>query len=189
MDAKKLQNEEEEEAGTTESITPRSASSVQPTSLILNSNKSSGGAKSWPGTKKTTTVKEGTNGTSLNLNTDMEMEHQQTINATNNNVKGGGEVAKKKENRHPNNYTAMKEIMRRKQLSSSVQRGSSSKKQPLDVDIHIMPSDEKKCNDNQQQLVADARAAMDHVLNNNPNNNNINNFDDYSLSLDGKERE
>ena len=192
MDAKKLQNEEEEEAGTTESITPRSASSVQPTSLILNSNKSSGGAKSWPGTKKTTTttVKEGSNGISLNLNTDMEMEHQQTINATNNNVKGGGEVVKKKENRHPNNYTAMKEIMRRKQLSSSsAQHYSSSKKQPLDVDIHIMPSDEMKCNDNQQQqqLVADARAAMDHVLNNNPNNNNINNFGDYSLSLDGKE--
>ena len=149
MDAKKLHDED--------SVTPRSSSSVQPTSLQNNIP----GAKSWPGKQQRSL------GASLNNNLNADLKHESTA-ATNKALSDGGATIK--ENRHPNNLTAMKQIMRRKQMSAP--QGAIT----LENNISDDDDDNKKNKDD--ELVATACAAMDDVL-------NINNDDSIlSLSLD-----
>jgi len=180
MDAKKLN---EEESSTT-SLTPRSASSVQPTSLHNNNHNSqskllqpsSGGTKSWPGKslpkfqslQKDDTSSNNNNITpqsiSLNLNSELKRQQSSTHKTE----------ESKKENQHSNNFTAMKQIMRRKQLSTAAMARKNSAT-------------------NDVELVANAQAAMDHVLNNinisstASTNNNNSEEEELSISVDGKD--
>jgi len=179
MDAKKLN---EEESSTT-SLTPRSASSVQPTSLHNNNHnsqtKSSGGTKSWPGKSlptfqslqkdDTSSNNNDTTPQSISLNLNNELKRQQSSTHKT--------EESKKENQHSNNFTAMKQIMRRKQLSTAAMARKQASSSANDV-----------------ELVANAHFAMDQVLNNNnissTASTNNNNSEELSLSLDdGKDSE
>jgi len=174
MDAKKLN---EEESSST-SLTPRSASSVQPTSLHNNHNsqtKSSGGAKSWPGKSLPTFQSLQKDDTSSNNNNTTP----QSISLNNNESKQQPSSSTQtteqvKENQHSNNFTAMKQIMRRKQLSTAAMARKNS-------------------STNDVKLVANAQAAMDQVLNNNnissTASTNNSEEEELSISVDGKDSE
>ena len=146
MDAKKLN---EEESSST-SLTPRSASSVQPTSLHNNHNNlqsellQPSSTKSWPGKSLPTfqslqkdDTSSNTTPQSISLNNESKQQQSSSTHKKE-------ESKNKKENQHSNNFTAMKQIMRRKQLSTAAMARKNS-------------------STNDVELVANAHAAMDHI--------------------------
>mmetsp|Transcript_35074 Transcript_35074/g.73994 ORF Transcript_35074/g.73994 Transcript_35074/m.73994 type:complete len:1706 (-) Transcript_35074:109-5226(-) len=121
MDAKRLH----EEATTPSSLfettpLPRSATAAVPRQTS-SSQKSSAGAKSWP-IEAPRTNNDEVRGVSLDLNDELEREHQHDTTKVTAGRKGGGGKVGYKENLCPNNFSAMKQIMKRKQMANAARK-------------------------------------------------------------------